>query len=134
MFLFCVIAIAFFYFLADGCRFVYLRRGLMNTLGISCFYHDSSAALVSDGKILNAAQEERFSRERNTSEFPIQAINFCVQDAGITFDDIDNIAYFEKPFLKFSRVLIDHLNELLFTASLSCVRFLTGLIADFLFR
>lgn len=83
----------------------------MNTLGISCFYHDSSAALVSDGKIMAAAQEERFSRERNTSEFPIQAINFCVQFADITFDDIDSIAYFEKPFLKFSRVLIDHLNE-----------------------
>ena len=87
----------------------------MNTLGISCFYHDSSAALLSEGRILAAAQEERFSREKNTSAFPIQAINYCVQESKIPFHELEAVAYFEKPFLKFSRVLIDHLAEFPFS-------------------
>jgi carbamoyltransferase len=87
----------------------------MIILGISCFYHDSAACLIRDGVVVAAAQEERFSRVKNTSEFPIQAINFCVQQAEITFDDIDAVAYFEKPFLKFSRVMITHLAEFPFT-------------------
>jgi len=80
-------------------------------LGISCFYHDSSACLVRDGDVVAAAQEERFSREKNTSAFPIQSIRFCLEQAGITIDQVDHVAYFEKPFLKFSRVLTDHLLE-----------------------
>lgn len=82
----------------------------MLILGISCFYHDSSACVVRDGKVIAAAQEERFSRVKNTSEFPIQSINFCMQQAGVTLHDIDAVAYFEKPFLKFARVVADHLS------------------------
>lgn len=81
----------------------------MYVLGISCFYHDSSACLVHDGKVVAAAQEERFSRVKNTAEFPIESIRFCLQHAGITVEQIDHIAYFEKPFLKFARVIADHL-------------------------
>lgn len=83
----------------------------MDILGISCFYHDSSACLVRDGKVIAAAQEERFSRKKNTDAFPIEALNYCIQEGGILFDDIAHIAYFEKPYLKFSRVLIEHLNN-----------------------
>jgi carbamoyltransferase len=79
-------------------------------LGISCFYHDSSACVVRDGQIIAAAQEERFSRVKNTSEFPIQSINFCMQQAGVTLQDVDAVAYFEKPFLKFARVVADHVS------------------------
>jgi len=82
----------------------------MNILGISSFYHDSSACLVREGQILAAAQEERFSRIKNTSAFPIHAINFCIQKAGLSFDQIDAICFFEKPYLKFARALVDHLD------------------------
>ncbi|MFH0985846.1 MAG: carbamoyltransferase [Candidatus Omnitrophota bacterium] len=81
----------------------------MNILGISCHYHDAAACLVRNGEIVAAAQEERFDRRKNSSAFPVHAINYCVQAAGITFADIDHIGFYEKPFLKFSRVLIDHL-------------------------
>lgn len=81
----------------------------MNILGISAFYHDSAAALVRDGVVVAAAQEERFNRQKNTGVFPIQAINFCVQQSGLSFLDIDAVAYFEKPYLKFARVINDHL-------------------------
>lgn len=70
---------------------------------------------MKDGKVLAAAQEERFSREKNTSAFPIQSINFCVQESQIPFHEIEAVAYFEKPFLKFSRVLLDHLAEFPFS-------------------
>ncbi len=82
----------------------------MDIVGISCFYHDSSACFVRDGRIIAAAQEERFSRNKNTDAFPIEALRFCAQYAGIHFDNVAGIAYFEKPYLKFSRVLIEHLN------------------------
>ena len=62
-----------------------------------------------DGKVVAAAQEERFSRVKNTSEFPIHSIRFCLEFAGITIDQVDHVAYFEKPFLKFARVITDHL-------------------------
>lgn len=83
----------------------------MNILGISCFYHDSAACLVKDGAIVAAAQEERFNRIKNSCEFPINAINFCIQKAEITFDDIDHIGFYEKPFFKFYRVLSNHLKD-----------------------
>ncbi len=83
----------------------------MDILGVSCFYHDSSACLVRDGRVIAAAQEERFSRKKNTDVFPIEALNFCAQEAGVIFDDVAALAYFEKPYLKFSRVLIEHLNS-----------------------
>jgi carbamoyltransferase len=81
----------------------------MNILGISCYYHDSAACLNRDGRIIAAAQEERFNRQKNSSAFPINAINFCLQQGDITIYDIDYIAFYEKPFLKLSRLLISHL-------------------------
>ncbi|MFA6357372.1 MAG: carbamoyltransferase [Candidatus Omnitrophota bacterium] len=81
----------------------------MNILGISCHYHDSAAALIKDGKVVVAIQEERLNRIKNSSEFPIKAINCCIQAGGISFNDIDYVGFYEKPFLKFSRVIFDHL-------------------------
>lgn len=81
----------------------------MNILGISCNYHDAAACLIRNGEVAVAVQEERFNRIKNSPEFPINAINYCIQGGGITFDDIDYIGFYEKPFLKFSRVIIDHL-------------------------
>ena len=81
----------------------------MNILGISCFCHDSAACLSQDGKIIAAASEERFNRQKSSSAFPIQATNFCLQKAGLTVYDIDYLGFHEKPFLKFSRVILGHL-------------------------
>ena len=87
----------------------------MNILGISCYYHDSAACLLKDGVPVVAVQEERFNRVKNSSDFPIQAINHCIQDSGLTFEDIDCVAFFERPHLKFSRVIIDHLRSFPFS-------------------
>lgn len=83
----------------------------MNILGISCFYHDSAACLVCDGVLKAAAQEERFSRIKGDQGFPVNAINFCLAKAGMTVVDIDRVVFYEKPFLKFSRVIIEHLKS-----------------------
>jgi carbamoyltransferase len=74
-------------------------------LGISAFYHDSAAALVVGGKIVSAAQEERFTRIKHTPDFPIQAIKFCLEDAGLEIDDLDAVVFYDKPLLKFERLL-----------------------------
>ena len=74
-------------------------------LGISAFYHDAAAALLGDGVILAAAQEERFSRRKNDPRFPVHAIEFCLRQAGITAEALDAVAFYEKPILKFSRTL-----------------------------
>jgi carbamoyltransferase len=81
----------------------------MKVLGISCFYHDSAACLLQDGKIIAAASEERFNRQKNSPVFPVNAVNFCIQKANSTVGDIDYIAFYEKPFLKLYRVLLSHL-------------------------
>ncbi len=81
----------------------------MNVLGLSCYYHDAAACLVQDGRITAAAQEERFDRVKASAEFPENAINFCLQRAGMTIDDVDAIAFYEKPFLKLERLIISHL-------------------------
>ena len=81
----------------------------MNILGISAYYHDSSACLVQGGKITAAAQEERFSRRKNTPDFPLAAVNYCLQAGNITADDLDCVVFYEKPFLKFARVLTGHI-------------------------
>jgi carbamoyltransferase len=78
-------------------------------LGLSAYYHDSAAALVVDGRIVAAAQEERFTRRKHDARFPAQAARFCLQSAGITPDSIDLIAFYEKPFLKFERLLETYL-------------------------
>lgn len=81
----------------------------MNILGISCFYHDSAACIVQDGRVVVAASEERFNRQKNSPVFPINAINFCIQKANLSIYDVDYIGFYEKPFLKFYRVLLSHL-------------------------
>lgn len=77
----------------------------MNILGISAYYHDSAAALIKDGKILAAAQEERFTRKKHDPDFPTNAVNFCLNEANITLSEVDYIAFYEKPLLKFERLL-----------------------------
>ncbi|NKB57499.1 MAG: hypothetical protein GKS00_14330 [Alphaproteobacteria bacterium] len=77
----------------------------MRVLGVSAFYHDSAAALVEDGQIVAAAQEERFTRRKHDSDYPAQAINYCLSAAGITLGDVDFVAFYDKPFLKFERLL-----------------------------
>tara|TARA_R110002111_G_scaffold227346_1_gene288822 strand:- start:46194 stop:48032 length:1839 start_codon:yes stop_codon:yes gene_type:complete len=74
-------------------------------LGISAFYHDSAAALIVDGEIIAAAQEERFTRIKHDSSFPVQSIEYCLREAQLTPDQIDLVGFYEKPFLKFERLL-----------------------------
>src|ERR1700736_4994098 len=81
----------------------------MNILGLSAFYHDSAAALVRDGEVIAAAQEERFSRLRHDSGFPAHAVGYCLRAAGITLKDVDYIVFYDKPFLKFERLLETYL-------------------------
>jgi carbamoyltransferase len=81
----------------------------MYILGISAFYHDSAACLVKDGEILSAAQEERFTRKKHDHNFPQKAIEFCLNDAGITANQLDLVAFYDKPFLKFERLLETYL-------------------------
>ena len=77
----------------------------MNILGISAFYHDSAAALVRDGVIVAAAQEERFTRKKHDYRFPTHAVEYCLGEAGITAEQIDHVAFYDKPLLKFERLL-----------------------------
>lgn len=74
-------------------------------LGISCYYHDASAALICDGEIIAAAQEERFTRKKHDDSFPIHAVQYCLAEAAIDISSIDAIVYYEKPLLKFERIL-----------------------------
>ncbi len=74
-------------------------------LGLSAFYHDSAAALTVGGKIIAAAQEERFTREKHTSAFPVEAIKYCLEESGFTLDELDAVVFYDKPFLKFERLL-----------------------------
>jgi carbamoyltransferase len=77
----------------------------MRILGISAFYHDSAAALLVDGRIAAAAQEERFTRKKQDARFPVHAIAYCLDQAGCKLDDVDHVVFYEKPFLKFERLL-----------------------------
>ena len=82
----------------------------MNILGISAFYHDSAACLVRDGIILAAAQEERFTRKKHDAGFPKNAIEYCLREAGLSGgQQLDLVAFYEKPFLKFDRLLSTYL-------------------------
>lgn len=78
-------------------------------LGLSAFYHDSAAALVADGEIIAAAQEERFSRIKHDQRFPRLAVDYCLQEAGVDLEQLDYVAFYEKPFLKFERLLETYL-------------------------
>ena len=77
----------------------------MRILGISCFYHDAAAALLQDGELVAAAEEERFSRKKHDSDFPRLAARYCLDTAGITASDLDYVVFYEKPFVKFERIL-----------------------------
>jgi carbamoyltransferase len=77
----------------------------MRILGISCFYHDAAAALLQDGELVAAAEEERFSRKKHDSDFPKLAIQYCLDTAGIGVNDLDYVVFYEKPFVKFERIL-----------------------------
>lgn len=77
----------------------------MNILGISAFYHDSAAAIIRDGKIIAAAQEERFSRKKHDERFPFHAVRYCLKEAGIGPNDLDAVAFYDKPITKFVRIL-----------------------------
>ena len=81
----------------------------MRVIGISAFYHDSAAALVEDGHLVSAVQEERFTRKKHDSAFPQNAIQYCLDTAGIKMQDVDYVAFYDKPFLKFERLLETYL-------------------------
>ena len=81
----------------------------MNILGLSAFYHDSAACLVRDGQIVAAAQEERFTRKKHDAAFPKNAVEYCLRAGGIKAGDLDYVAFYEKPFLKFDRILHSYL-------------------------
>jgi carbamoyltransferase len=74
-------------------------------LGISAFYHDSAAALIFDGEIIAAAQEERFTRQKHTSDFPVNAVKYCLEYSGCNLDELDSVVFYDKPLLKFERLL-----------------------------
>ncbi len=78
-------------------------------LGISAFYHDSAAAIIKDGKIIAAAQEERFTRKKHDPSYPVNAIKYCLKEAKIELNEVDSIVFYEKPFLKFERLLETYL-------------------------
>lgn len=81
----------------------------MHILGVSALYHDSAAALVVDGYIAAAAQEERFTRKKHDASFPANAVAYCLEAASISLADIDYVVFYDKPFLKFERLLETYL-------------------------
>ena len=83
----------------------------MYILGFSAFYHDSAAALIKDGVVLYAAQEERFSRKKNDSSFPLESIRFLLKEEGLSLDEIDHVIFYDKPWLKFERIIETILNQ-----------------------
>ena len=78
---------------------------MTSILGISAFYHDSAAAIILDGNIIAAAQEERFSRKKHDASYPSNAIKYVLEESKLDLNEIDHIVFFEKPFLKFERLL-----------------------------
>ncbi|MSP60373.1 MAG: hypothetical protein EXR72_08535 [Myxococcales bacterium] len=84
---------------------------MMVILGISAFFHDAAAALVVDGEVVAAAQEERFSRKKHDAGLPVLAARFCLAQAGLTIEDVDRVVFYEKPLRKFERILVGHLRE-----------------------
>ena len=77
----------------------------MKILGISAFYHDSAAAIIEDGKIIAAAQEERFTRKKHDPGFPVNAVKFCLEYCGSSIDQLDAVAFYDKPLMKFERLI-----------------------------
>ena len=81
----------------------------MKILGISAFYHDAAACIVVDGEIIAAAQEERFTRKKHDLSFPVNSINYCLSQSKMVSTDIDYVVFYEKPFLKFERLIETYL-------------------------
>jgi carbamoyltransferase len=81
----------------------------MIILGISAFYHDSAAAVVRDGEIVAAAQEERFTRKKHDAGFPYNAVDYCLAEAGVSLDEVGSVVFYEKPFIKFERLIETYL-------------------------
>ena len=81
----------------------------MNILGLSAFYHDSAAVLVRDGQIIAAVQEERFTRKKHDHRFPFHAIEYCLREGGITPEQLDYVGFYDKPFVKFERLVETYL-------------------------
>ena len=79
-------------------------------LGISAYYHDSAAALLKDGEVVAAGQEERFTRIKGDASFPSEAVAFCMDRAGITIEDVNYVGFYDKPLLKFERILETYLS------------------------
>ena len=82
---------------------------MTNILGISAYYHDSAAALIQDGRIIAAAQEERFTRKKHDAQFPSLAVKYCLEEGGIKIEDVDEVIFYDKPFVKFERLLETYL-------------------------
>ena len=82
---------------------------MANILGISAFYHDSAACLVQDGNIVSAVQEERFTRKKHDFSFPKNAIRYCLENSKLEGNDLDFVAFYDKPFIKFERILKTYL-------------------------
>ena len=81
----------------------------MNILGISAFYHDSAAALLCEGDLVAAAHEERFTRKRHDPALPEQAVKYCLETARLLIDDVDYVVFYDKPFIKFERILMTYI-------------------------
>ena len=82
---------------------------MISILGISAFYHDSAAALIKNGKIIAAVQEERFSRKKHDASYPFHSVEYVLKEAGLKLSEIDYVSFYEKPFLKFERLLETYL-------------------------
>ena len=83
---------------------------MSHILGISAYYHDSAAALLADGDIVAAAQEERFSRKKHDARFPLHAIEYCLAEGEIELSDVDYVVFYDKPLVKFERLLKTYLS------------------------
>ena len=83
---------------------------MTSILGLSAFYHDSAAALIVDGEIVAAAQEERFTRKKHDAAFPSRAIDYCLEEVGLVASEIDYVGFYDKPFMKFERLLETYLS------------------------
>src|SRR5262245_53752734 len=81
----------------------------MNILGISAFYHDSAACLIQDGRLVAAASEERFTRKKHDHDFPVNAAMYCLKEAGIQVSELDYVGFYDKPLVKFERILYTYL-------------------------
>jgi carbamoyltransferase len=99
----------------------------MYILGVSCYYHDSAAAILRDGELIAASEEERFSRKKHDFGYPTQAIAFCLEQAGITSHELDYVVFYEKPLQKFERILMTTLQTFPSRTRFSANRWWPGL-------